>query len=235
MTRSDLLEALERTWPPMRRIAEDGFAVRIGAGGGKRVSSAYFDGDTPEQISDALDLISRQGVENLFQVTASQYKIDTKLANLRFRVVDPTLLFTRSLIDSNAVPPLVTTFSIWPPLQIIRDIWATGGIDADRVLVMERATSPKTSLLGRIENRAAGAAFVAIYGDIAMLHALEVAPKFRRLGLARHLTHAAMDWARDHGASTFALAVTESNLAARDLYTSLGMTIADRYHYRIKP
>jgi ribosomal protein S18 acetylase RimI-like enzyme len=41
-------------------------------------------------------------------------------------------------------------------------------------------------------------------------------------------------WARNHGATTLALAVTQRNNAARGLYEGLGMEQAGVYHYRGK-
>ncbi|HRO11657.1 GNAT family N-acetyltransferase, partial [Amaricoccus sp.] len=79
----------------------------------------------------------------------------------------------------------------------------------------------------------AGAAFVALAGPVAMMHALEVSPAARRRGLGARMTHAAADWARRQGAGTFALAVTRANTPARTLYAGLGMAEAGAYHYRI--
>jgi hypothetical protein len=56
---------------------------------------------------------------------------------------------------------------------------------------MERAAGPKTALLGRVRDRAAGTAFVALHDDVAMVHALEVVPGFRRAGVARNLMQGA--------------------------------------------
>lgn len=49
---------------------------------------------------------------------------------------------------------------------------------------MDRAAGPKTSLLGRIKDRAAGTGFVAISDGIAVLHAVYILPDWRRMGLA---------------------------------------------------
>ena len=59
------------------------------------------------------------------------------------------------------------------PVQT-RALWAEGGIGPARLAVMDRVTLPKTAILGRTGDRAAGVAFVAATGDCAMLHALEV-------------------------------------------------------------
>ena len=88
-------------------------------------------------------------------------------------------------------PPPVTTFEVWPPLAIQAEIWAAGGIGPARLAVMERAAGPKTTILGRCADRPAATAYVAVHGTVAMLHALEVADRFRRRGLGRHIMRAA--------------------------------------------
>ena len=130
-------------------------------------------------------------------------------------------------------PPPVTSFEVWPPLAVQVEIWATGGISQGRLDVMERARAPKTTLLGRANDRPAGTVFVGVAGDCAMIHALEIGHAHRRQGLARHLTRAAAFWALDAGATYLTLVTTQANDGANALYTSLGMTLVGHYHYRI--
>jgi GNAT superfamily N-acetyltransferase len=115
---------------------------------------------------------------------------------------------------------------------VARQLWEEGGIGPARVAVMDRVQVPKTAILGRAGDRAAGAAFVAVHGNVAMLHALEVAPALRRNGCGHNILRAAALWARDQGADTLALLVTERNIAARALYASLNMRAVGQYHYR---
>jgi GNAT superfamily N-acetyltransferase len=75
-------------------------------------------------------------------------------------------------------------------------------------------------------------AFVAIHGQTAMLHALEVAPDRRRLGVASNILRASARWAQDNGAGTLSLVVTTANAGARALYASLGLQAMGQYHYR---
>ena len=89
------------------------------------------------------------------------------------------------------------------------------------------------TLLARTDDRPVGVAFVAIDNDIAMIHAIEVAPEHRRKGGGAILLHGAASFAAQHGAYWLTLAVTEANAPARGLYEKLGMTPAGHYHYRI--
>ena len=99
---------------------------------------------------------------------------------------------------------------------------------------MNRAKGTKISILGRTENRASAAAFVAIERNIAMLHALEVVPALRRKGVGRNILRAAAHWAQEQGAQYISLAVTAANVPANALYLSTGLTEVGKYHYRVK-
>jgi ribosomal protein S18 acetylase RimI-like enzyme len=121
----------------------------------------------------------------------------------------------------------------WPPLAIQRELWAEAGIGPARLAVMERAAFPKTALLARMDDRAAGAAFVGIHDGMAMIHALEIHPRFRRRGAARHMMAGAVHWARAEGARDLGLVVTTANLGAQALYASLGLSRVGQYHYRM--
>ncbi|MEM7668115.1 MAG: GNAT family N-acetyltransferase [Pseudomonadota bacterium] len=90
------------------------------------------------------------------------------------------------------------------------------------------------ALMARLGDRPAGVGFVACHHDIAMVHALEVCPEYRKQGVGERLMRGAASWAAAQGAGTLALAVTEANRPARRLYEKLGMAIAARYHYFIR-
>jgi ribosomal protein S18 acetylase RimI-like enzyme len=86
-----------------------------------------------------------------------------------------------------------------------------------------------------MNDRPAGAAFVALDPPYAMLHALEVRPDARRQGLARIMVRAAARWAQAQGADHLAVLVTRENVAAQSLYARLGLRRAGGYHYRARP
>ncbi|MEM6376282.1 MAG: GNAT family N-acetyltransferase, partial [Pseudomonadota bacterium] len=95
-----------------------------------------------------------------------------------------------------------------------------------------RAPGPKTALFGRHDGRPSGTGFVAIHHEIAMIHALEVAPEFRRKGVGRNLTRHAAIWARAHNAQSIAVLCTRANDASNALFISMGFQRIGGYHYR---
>ncbi|NNF72222.1 MAG: GNAT family N-acetyltransferase [Rhodobacteraceae bacterium] len=233
---SALYEALEATWPPARAWQSGPFTLRDGAGGGKRVSAATANGPASEdEIRAASDAMRAIGQPALFQIRADDEDLDARLATLGFDTVDPTTFYSAplSVLTPRTLPP-VSAFLIPEPLAIMVEIWAAGGIGPGRLAVMDRAPSPKTTVLGRTSDRAVGAGFAAIHNGIAMIHALEVLPEARRKGTAQNMITALTQWADAQGAAHLALAVTGANDGANALYAALGMAQVGGYHYRIQ-
>lgn len=239
-TIGELLPVLERTWPPSRTYRCGPFVVKDPDPGGNRVSAARLASPlnepvTASELDIAEALMRDQGRAPLFMVLDTQITLDAALAARGYTARDRTVAMMIRAQDIAAAPPPVTAFTIWPPLAIQTEIWEAGGITAARRAVMHRAEyCKKTSLFGRIADKPAGAAYIGILHDTAMLHALEIAPAARRNGLAAHMMRAAAKWAADNGAEWLSILVTCENKAAQGLYTSLGMKPVGTYVYREK-
>lgn len=229
-----LYAAIEATWPAaaMRRVGP--WTLRDGQGGGKRVSAATAEQEvTAHDVTSAAQAMRAVGQDPLFMVRAGQDSFDALLADQGYEVVDPVNLYYGPLTAMADTPaPRALVFSIWPPLEIQKYIWADGGIGPQRVDVMHRVSGPKTAILGRYEQAPAGTAFVALHGTVAMVHAVEVAPHSRKLGVGRMITTQAARWARTQGATHMAVLCTTANAGANALYASLGLEVVGQYHYR---
>lgn len=231
MTPALLAEVMEATWPPASRRSLGPFTLRDGAGGGKRVSAASLN----DRFTDAdLDALEAAMTQPLMLVRGNETALDTALAARGWQIVDPVVAYAAPVARLTADLPGLTAFPHWPPLEIARSIWDRGGIGPARIAVMDRVQGPKAALLGRIDDRPAGVAFVACHGAEAMVHAVEVRDSHRRQGLGKHLLHAAANWAADQRATRLSLVVTRQNTAARALYARLGMEVVGEYHYRTK-
>jgi GNAT superfamily N-acetyltransferase len=230
MTPELLAEVMEATWPPAKAWREGPFTLRDGAGGGKRVSAVSCDGDCTET---ELDRIVAQGA-GLMLIRASDTALDAMLEARGWRIVDPVVAYAAPVANLTTDLPPLAAFAHWPPLEITRTIWAEGGIGPERVEVMARVKGPHTAIMARHDDRPAGAAFVALHGPEAMVHALEVRESQRRKGVGETLLRAAANWAAGMGASRLSLVVTERNAAARALYARLQMQGVGQYHYRMK-
>ena len=220
-----LFDVIDATWPAAAQTRIGRVVLRDGKGGGKRVSAASGPDDlTAEELAEVLSALRDRAAAPLFQVQGDQPRLTRLLADHGFAEVEPVVILSAPIADvAGGGPKPVSAFTVWPPLAIQCEIWAEGGIGAPRLAVMERVQGPRTSLLGRVDNQPAGAAFVALHGDTAMLHALEVQPRHRRKGCAENLVRRAAAWARDRGAARFATLTLRDNAPARALFASLGM------------
>jgi len=229
-----LAEVTEATWPPAATHRHGPWLIREGHGGGQRVSAASAIGNwTEADIPTAEAAMRALGQSPLFVLRPTDAALDTALAARGYLHHDPVVAYAAPVADLAAIdPPFLTSFPHWPPLAVACQIWEQGGIGPARIAVMNRVTGPKTAILGRTGDRAAGTAFTAIHRNVAMLHALETAPDQRRKGCAHNILRAAAIWARDHGADTLSVLVTERNTAARALYASLNFVVVGQYHYR---
>ena len=229
---ADVFAALEATWPPARWHDVPGWRVAEGRGGGKRVSAARV--TAPDADIPAMERAqARLSQPPLAMVLPGQEALDAALDAAGYAVIDPTVALAAPVAALCAPLPRLTAFEVaWPPLRVQAELWAAGGIGPGRLDVMARAGPDRLCLLGRMEDRPAGTAFLARHGDIAMVHALEVAPPMRRRGLARHLMTAAARWAAAREATHLAVLVTRANAPALALYRGLGMAEVAGYHYR---
>ncbi len=226
------LAAAAATWPPASARRVGPWTIRAGQGGGKRVSAATAEAPvTADDIALAEDAMRALGQAPLFMVRPGADRLDGLLHPLGYRVVDPVDILACPVHTLASPPPPISAFTIWEPLEIMRALWSEAGIGPARQAIMARAPEPKTAVLGRSRDRAAGAAFVAIHRGIAVTHALVVAPGQRRQGTAVNMMRAAACWAQDHGAGALCVLVTRANAPARALYASLGMKIVGHYHY----
>lgn len=229
-----LIRAFDETWPAAEYAQAGGFRVGRGAGAGGRVSSAVAVGPwTPEDIAAAERIHQGWDQQPLFRVADDDAALAEALAAAGYRPRTPTAIMAAPVATLTGEPLLpLATFAVWPPLAIQRDIWAAGAIDPARLAVMTRVAGPRTSILGRImDDRAAGAGFAALSGDVVMVHAVEVLPAYRRRGLGGIIMRRAAFWAAEQGASRVGLAVGRDNVAARAAYDRLGFAEVAGYVY----
>ncbi len=233
-----LFDAMDATWAPFKTQRAGAFLLREGRGGGQRVSAASLsaDGFKPSEIDLAEAAMTKLGQRSLFQLRPQDTELDAALKERGYEIVDPVTLYvaqTAALSRLDQRPESVLSGPM--ALEMMAKVWAKGGIERARIDVMDRVKAAKRYLLLRYDNRPCGAGFVAVDGDVAMLHALEVAPIARRHGIGRTATAFAGQWAGEQGATWLALATVKENTGACALYESMGFEAAAAYHYRRAP
>lgn len=225
--------AMEATWPAAGKRQVGPIVVREGAGGGKRVSAATaIAAVAPEEIASAEAAMRDLRQSPLFMLRAADWVLDKELDRRGYVIVDPVELYAAPVAVLGPPPGDMEVFPHWPPLAMATDIWAEAGIGPARIAVMERVSGPKTVLLARNRDRSVGVAFAAVHDGLVMLHAVDVIPEARRLGIGGRLVRAAAAWGAQSGAGALGLAVATANAPAKALYASLGMRVVGQYHYR---
>jgi len=170
----------------------------------------------------------------MFQIRGVAGPLDQALEARGYAVVDRCTIYAVEAAKLAKPVPHATAWSLWEPLEIQKEIWAEGGIGPGRLAIMSRAGDPKTSIIGRVDDRAAGTAFVSGAGKLAMIHGVETLAAYRRKGVGRWMMVAACNWCLEHGIDWLTLITVNDNVASNALYTSIGMTAVGQYHYRIR-
>jgi len=232
---SEFLKLLEDTWPPGKVIHFDNWTIRVSDGAGKRASAISLEGIWEEASFIKLKkFLKRLGKSEIFMIYPSGSLFEKELNKLNYQVFDKSCIFEISVSELvKSEPPPISMFSIWPPLQIQKELWNSNGVGWQRQAVMNRANRIKTSILGRWSDNPVASAFVVKSGNVAFLHALVVEQNFRRQGVARALMRHAGQWAERNKCARLMVVTTEANAAATSLYTSLEFQLVNKYHYRI--
>ncbi len=230
------LAAMDATWAPAEMRQLGPWVIRRGDDGGKRVSAATSDMPVSEADIDMAEAaMTDMGQPGIFMLRGENDAMDQMLAARGYKVVDPVVIFAGSAADLAEIDPApLDAIPCSEPLALMQEMWKTGGIREPRFRVMDRTEGPKTYLFSRYLENPGGVAFVANDNEIAMLHALEVNPDFRRFGVGRNLLGKAAIWAIEQGAQYLSAVTTGENLPAQRLFAGLGMQVVGKYHYRMK-
>ena len=225
---------VDACWPPERLVRAGPWTLRITPGGGGRVNAAS--GGGAEDIEEAEDAALVEGLRPSFVIWPGEEALDGALEARGYIVEDAVTLWTAEVAPLTAEPlPHATGFDVWPPLAIMRDIWAAGGhVGPARQAIMGRAAMPG-GLFARVDDRAAGAGFVAAHEGTALVSAVEVLSRHRRKGVAGLLLRAAAHWAEARGCARIGLMAARDNAPANAAYASHGMEPAAGYRYRRHP
>ncbi|SHJ45670.1 Acetyltransferase (GNAT) family protein [Shimia gijangensis] len=232
-----LYDVIDATWPSASKLTCGPFIIGDGQDGGKRVSSATATGPFQDTDIDAAEVAMRKIDQTpLFQIREGDEALDAALSARGYEIIDPVTMYA---IEAEKLtserPPRTAAIETTGPLNIMREIWASGGLGPGRVEVMNRACRPKAGFVSRWNDKPAGSSFVAMHDGVSMVHAIEIVPFQRRQGVARWLMIRAAFWTLDNGGDTLTVICTSANTAANSLYSSLGMFVVGQYHYRILP
>jgi len=242
--RTATLELLaHRTWPCRKEEPLGRWLLREADAFTRRANSCLAIGDPGAPLEQAVDRVeswyrSRDLEPCIKIVPGAADGLDSLLESRGWSVATPSLVLFRKLgQDLAKLPPEVSVSAI-PDSDWLRTVSLWDGETSDKSrlhaeLAMRvhsggfmRWTTPEGIL---------AVGLVSMDGMDSFLYDVVVHPERRGRGIGRAFCEAAMGWAASCGTRTMALQVLESNLAARNLYASLGFAEHHSYHYRVAP
>jgi len=233
-------EALEivcsRAWPPLVEEPLNDWRLRWAGGFTGRANSALAVGDPGVGIPDALravcDFAHDRGIQPMVQVirdspnehavVAEGWSQATRHHRGHEVVVLTTPLTGTSPVDGVEVHDEPTP--AWWELTL--------GPGEDNPAARSVLTGGKVGYgVATADGVTAGVVRGALVDGWLHIGRLEVAPAFRRRGLAKALMGALHTWGVEHGAGHAVLQVAEGNAGALALYAGLGYAPHHRYRY----
>ncbi len=245
--RADALELEEIAaagWPAPETHWLGRWLLRAADGWTGRANSVLPLGDPGQPLDLAVETVrgwyAERGLATRFQVPLPVATgLDGELAGRGFRADPPVLVQTAPLAaviaDTGEAPDLPpVTFAETPSPGWLAAYHYRGGGDLPAVAVeiMTAARLPVFASVVADGETVAVARAVVDEGWLGVT-AVEVAPAWRRRGLATHVMRGLARWGADRGASQSYLQVASDNHAAVAFYEQLGFTTHHRYHYRI--
>ena len=254
----DVLGLEERgfsAWPAPQNVYFGGWVFRLGGGFTKRANSANALGDRQDFRADSINAWTPQrdfvevrteaerfyeskGLPTIFRLTPlAGADADLALAAAGYEALDPSTVMTVAL----ETPRLDASVKIDPGPT---PTWLNGVTAANAVAPSQRAAHdkivqsialPAAFATWYASGRPAGYGMAVLDRGAVGLFDIVVRPEARGLSGGRTLAQSLMAWARQNGAVSAYLQVTNANRIARQLYEKLGFTPAYNYHYRRKP
>jgi ribosomal protein S18 acetylase RimI-like enzyme len=239
-------EAGFNAWPALQTILLDGWVVRIAGGYTKRANSANptypnVDGDLLSKVERCEALYRERGLPPIFRLTSFGCPpgLDALLAGRGYRMIDPTLVMTRSLAESLPNAPVGREL-----IDLPLEPWLDGYVAASGAPLAQRAThAAMLRLIGpgarfaalTVSGSPAPVAFglAVVEGNLVGLFDIVTDRAHRQRGHGRSLVTGVLGWAAERGATTAYLQVTVANDPACQLYRALGFSEAYRYWYRV--
>ncbi len=242
-TTEDIL-AVERAavhaWPASETRDIDGWLWRYSGGNSQRansVSPLMFHGDdvdtairTAEKLYFARDSVSRFQVGSGY---ASPADLDDRLERRGYYVHDPVTTLMKP-IERTPMPDDVVLAD--KPDEGWMEVYLSN-ITPDRrppaPRILASVPAPSAFLSIRRGGRTFSTALAVLHGPVVVAECVGTRSDERRGGAGRAVMLALEAWGAEQGARLCGLQAVTANTAAQGLYSRLGYSAANSYHYRV--
>lgn len=237
----EIEEAALRAWPAAQQLLFDGWVVRLSDGYTKRANSATLlypvagseSDSTISRIEATYRSASFPVIFRLLSFTNSS-DLDARLAGQGFREADRSLVMSCRLTPDLPLDPSVRELEIGQGIEAhasMNNLTAEHMVRHRGILDRVPGQLSFSGLFDRDDLVSCGLSVTD--GPLVGLFDIVTSPAHRQKGYAARLVQGMLSRAAAQGVSTAYLQVVMTNVAAINLYESLGFGEAYRYAYRI--
>ncbi|HZJ48565.1 MAG TPA: GNAT family N-acetyltransferase [Acidimicrobiia bacterium] len=239
----ETVEGIERVaaaaWPTNERTTVGEWVLSAGDGFSRRRNSTIPCGPVPADVEQRLDDVAGwyvvRGLPVLYRITPTcDPSIDRILDERGYRAESLTVVMTRPLGALEVVADVTSS-------PVATESWVSTELEAlgvDRSLVgpwlatIAVVPAPVAFVTSMDGPQTAGAGFGMVDDGLLGVFEVAVRPDGRRWGHAKRIMSSLHAFGIRQDAEAVFLQVTEDNVAALDLYRSIGYEPLDRYWYR---
>lgn len=235
-------------WPSLQTVLYDGWILRFSGGYTRRANSVnlLYEGrlDVNEKISECERLYFGKHLDPVFKMTSASFpkELDDVLSKSGYHYQGETSLHVLDLDRNEAVTRLSEeSVSLSDDAS---DEWLTSFCEMNAIndskkqiaRQMLKNTIPKkcAASISDDQGKIVSCGLAVLQSGYVGLFDIVTRKEYRRRGLARKLTLALLEWARQNYAHSAYLQVVVGNDSALNLYRSLGFVERYRYWYRVK-
>lgn len=237
----EIEKASLKAWPALECIENGDWILRFANGYTKRANSVTVLGGAHSNIDEKIRYCESQyksrNLKPIFRLPSfvNPEGLDKALERKGFNLVDPTLVMRKKLAEKTPRDCSLSQENIDNWLKIFNQFTDANPDNEEKHLGILNSISSKTLFaVHRISENTVSCGLGVLENEYFGVFDLATDQKQQRKGYATILLSKMLDWAKNSGAKTAYLQVTQSNAPALSLYQNLGFSKLYEYWYRVK-